>query len=349
MKTTLLWLCVRNTVGISLMLLMCFCSALLAHQDCWTTKQIGNVKARILTGFNYEEINKVFLYAELAERLAKKMHYSKPILLEFYHNYTEKNSAKSYSLCYSNGAVRYEWEVMNSNQCLMDDTAIVIRQSAWRFDAEATLKLLEYAIGNTKHIQYTQQEVYTHWIDGHIPTIDSVLIASIVTKPTSTAITELLNTRVNQTDSANIYGILYYLRNGKFTIYRHEDEKPDTAYITLDNIYQFNRFDNDDVMVFDTDTSFYYIKSFALKEFGKHHVSKRHVLADARYNYSPFRVREIGGNKISIYFWYFNPNPPAPVSKGQIRLTIIPERTALYYTERDELKQNIDEILDARK
>ena len=42
-----------------------------AHQDFYVTKDYGNIKVRVKTGFVYEEINKAFIIGQLAEKLAK--------------------------------------------------------------------------------------------------------------------------------------------------------------------------------------------------------------------------------------------------------------------------------------
>lgn len=56
-----------------------------AHQGFWVVTESGNVKTRIKTGYQYEEIKKVQIIGELAELLAKKLNYNEPILLDFNH------------------------------------------------------------------------------------------------------------------------------------------------------------------------------------------------------------------------------------------------------------------------
>jgi hypothetical protein len=56
-----------------------------AHQDFFVVNEFGNVKTRIKTGYEYEEIKKVQIIGELAELLAKKLNYNEPILLDFNH------------------------------------------------------------------------------------------------------------------------------------------------------------------------------------------------------------------------------------------------------------------------
>jgi hypothetical protein len=56
-----------------------------AHKDFWKVADFGNVKVRVKTGFQYEEINKAFIIGQLAEKLSKDLNYADTIFLDFNH------------------------------------------------------------------------------------------------------------------------------------------------------------------------------------------------------------------------------------------------------------------------
>ena len=130
----------------------------LAHQDFTVTRDYGNVAVRIKTGFEYEEIQKVFIIGQLAEKLAEKLNYKNPVFLDFSHNYT-RDSSYDYFISYDDGSftdVMYKDERKKS---FRESEAIVIRQISRTFDISVTLKLLEYAILNLGNIKSTQTEI----------------------------------------------------------------------------------------------------------------------------------------------------------------------------------------------
>lgn len=118
-----------------------------AHTDFWRTKDFGNVKVRIKTGFEYEEINKVFIFGKLAEQFSKQLNYTDNIFLDFNHHYTG-NCDPDFFISYDNGTVRKSWNNEPIEKDTLSNKSIVIRQVARQFDAENTLKLLEFAIKN---------------------------------------------------------------------------------------------------------------------------------------------------------------------------------------------------------
>jgi hypothetical protein len=132
------------------------CESVFAHQDFWITQDYGNVKVRIKTGYKYEEIYKVFLFGQLAEQFAKQLNYSGNIFLDFSHHYTG-DITPDYFISYDKGNGGYTHKEKGKD--LLKKTSIVVRQVARQFDAQTTLKLLEYAILNIENIKSSQTEI----------------------------------------------------------------------------------------------------------------------------------------------------------------------------------------------
>jgi len=292
-----------------------------AHQDRFITENCGNVKVRIRTGFKFEEIEKVFLLGQLAEEFAKQLNYSDTIFLDFNHYYIG-NCEPDYFISFDKEDYGYE--------NLLTENAIVIRQVARQFDAQTTLKLLEYAILNSEHIKLSQKSIkynknYCQW---KINSIDTVLIKKILKEPNSIQLNNALGLKLERREEDFEYGILYYLQDNKYTVFFRNYDKTDTNLITLDNVYDWIKFDDSSVLVFDTDSSFYFVNQYK--------ASNRHVLQNIYDSYYPFS---------STYFVTETDEEDIIVDR-EILILIhtrdYKEITFIYSVEKDELIEDED-------
>ncbi len=304
-----------------------------AHSDFYIVKDFENVKVRIKTGYKYEEIEKVFLIGQLADSFAIQLNYSEPIFLDFNHYYVG-NCEPNYFISYDRGKIQNTWSGVSKEDDFLKDKSIVVRQVARQFDSQTTLKLLEYAIINIKKIKSSQNELiynknYCQW---RINSIDTTLIKGILNEPNSNQINNILSLKIER--PFNDF-VSYYLQNNKYTVFFSGfHTTKDTALIILDNVYQF--YENRKSLIFDTDTSFYYIDGFAKK------VSRRHVIQNTNGNYRPYGINYIGNEKFSIHFRYYpKENDPENAEK----FVFEKERTLIYLMEKDVLIQNLDELL----
>ncbi len=317
-------------IFISLLAFSLACRTASAHEDFYVTRDFGNVKVRIETGFEYEEISKVMMLGELAEQMAAAMHYSGPVFLDFDHNYVG-GRAPEFAISYGLGRIESRWGV----DSVLTADALVIRQTAPEFKARTTLKLLEYAILNERHIKATQRQVeYARTLGKtqytlKINSIDTLAIAQVLDTPNSALLTRTLNTRIDQPAEDFKAGAKYYLKDGQYvkfpwsydqparnnvthgiSYYWQNDQffvqatgmfnHPDTVLLRLDNIYDFRRFEIASILVFDSDTSFYYVRPF-----NEPYISPRQVLHDTHNYHRPFKVAYLGGLKFSIGFSYY--------------------------------------------
>lgn len=86
------------------------------------------------------------------------------------------------------------------------------------------------------------------------------------------------------------------------------------------------------MIIFDTDSTFYYVNQYQKK------VSKRNIINNKHDYYRPYKIEFIGGNKISINFYYY--------SKEEGRQP--KDRTLIYLIEEDELIQDLDKLIEKR-
>ncbi len=318
----------------------------LAHGDYFYEKKYGNVKVSILTGFDYEEINKVFILGKLASKLAKKLNYNKPIFLYFKHHYLTEDKPEYYI---SSSRGKEDRQDINNNEDWQEfnhlkQEAIVLQQMGNYFDIASTLKLLEYAINNTTFIKSNQELIEYH----REKTTFRYRFYSINQKPIKEQLAKKSSKLIAATQKNKIYrtenfserefttGCSYYWQDNKFHLFwRSRDynsntnkaEFNDNHLLTLDSLYIFQEIENLDYAIFNTRKSFYYTDQHQRK------ISKNHIIEDAQGYYRPFKVRKIAFDKVSLSMekMMWSQNETA--------------RTLIYLTRKDKLIQDLDERL----
>lgn len=85
-------------------------------------------------------------------------------------------------------------------------------------------------------------------------------------------------------------------------------------------------------VVFDTDSTFYYVNRY------NRMVSKQQTIESKCDFYEHYKVEYIGGDKISIYFWYYSNNEYLQFK----------ERTLIYLIENDFLIQDLDKLIEKK-
>ncbi len=305
-----------------------------AHEDFWMIKDFGNVKVRIKTGFEYEELNKVLIIGELAAQFSKQLNYTNKIFLDFDHHYTG-DCEPDYFISFDKGKIEKSWIGADKEKNFLKRKSIVVRQVSRYFDAETTLKLLEYAIQNVEQIKSSQKEInysknFCQWI---INSIDTIKINTILLEPVSNQIKRALSLKIEKPDKAFKNGLSYFFKDNKYAIFSREYNKDDNTLLILDNIYDMKSFESSSMIVFDTDSTFYYVNQY------QHRVSKRHTIHNNFDYCEPYKVEHIGGDKIFIYFFYYS---------NEDRKLQLKYRTLLYLIEKDELIQDLDKLIEKR-
>lgn len=323
----------KYVLGLFLILI---CESALAHTDFWRFHEYGNIKVRIRTGFDYEEINKALIIGQLAEKLVNQHSYTAPVLLDFNHYYVG-DCNPDYFLSFDKGRIGDpKSEDPNAIDSLKED-GVVIRQVAREFDAEATLKLLEYAVLNVGKIQSAQQPIeYNHnYCQWRINSIDTAEIRSLLKEPHSQFVAQALSNRIERPDTGFKYGLSYYFKDNWSVVFVRDRKAGDEIVVGCEKVYDFIRLSSSTGVVFDTDSSFYYIGQYNAKP----QVSTRQVIDATSDHFMPYEVKSIGRNKLSIYFWYYSDEPGIQPK----------ERTLIYLIKSDKLIQDLDKLIDHSK
>lgn len=319
--------------NILILILFLYFGNVFAHQDFWMTKDFGNVKVRIKTGFEYEEISKVLIIGQLAEQFSKQLHYTDKIFLDFSHHYTG-NCEPDYFISFDKGKNENSWSYADKENDFLKEKSIVVRQVSRQFEAETSLKLLEYAIQNVGQIKSSQKEInynknYCQWT---INSIDSTKIKTILLEPQSNQLKTALTLKIEKPEKEFKYGLSYFFKDNNYSIFSREYGKDDKTLLELDNVYDIKKIGSSTMIVFDTDSTFYYVNQYQNK------VSKRHPINDNYGYYQPFNLAYIGEDKISINFSYY--------TKEEGRQP--KNRTLIYLIEEDELIQDLDKLIEKR-
>jgi len=319
----------KLTRFIAIQVLILISAQLFANEDMLVSRKFGNTMVTINTAYEYEEVDKVFIWGQLAEKLSKELKFTKQINLFFNHSYVKDSNPDYFITCKK---IRHK------------KGSIYIEVFARQFNIEKCLKLLEFGILNRENIKSSQKEIDYHknYYNIKIKSIDSTIIKTTLDKPSSKQVLKILELRVDRPDKNFYYGISYYFKENKFTFflrelngsYKEKLKKSDTDLISFSNVYYMPKLENLSVIVFDTDSSFYYID-----QYNKPIISKKQIIHDIHTNYKPYKVNDIGGGKFSIYFDY--------LLDTKYEWNYKP-RNMIYLVKKDTLIQDLDKLIDLK-
>jgi hypothetical protein len=300
-----------------------------AHQDFYIEKEFGNVKVRIKTGYDYREIRKIMMIGSLAKEFLKQKKYTKKVFLDFDHYYIE-DCKPDYFISFDKGSITYIQNNQDDKEkSNLKKKGIVIRQVGRIFNSKKTIQLLEIGIDNVSYIKSKQKKIeykknYNHW---KINTIDTLFIQEELEKPISKTLKKILEIKIKSLQEKN--SIKYFLQKNQFHFPLRRKGKQDSILLSVDNIYDLHKVGFGDLVVFDTDSSFYFLSM----SYGKGKASKRQIIENFKKPFRPYSIIKLGGDKygIDINDW------------EQYK------RVLIYRKDDDVLIQDLDELIDEHK
>lgn len=304
-----------------------FSLTVFAHQDFWVVKEFGNIKTRIKTGYQYEEIKKVEIIGKLAEMLAKELNYNKPVLLDFNHFYV--GIAKpTYFLSFDRGKINYNSSNKENGIKLLDKNGIVIRQVSNTFNILNTLKILEYSINNWKSIEKEQKtiEYKENYCDWLINSINKTKILNILNNNESETLKKIKKLKIYRPESKLKFSLNYFWKNGKYHIFYRENNK-EKIILSINSIYSIQKEWNT-IFIFETKTKFLVIDNN-----NKELISKKWNIENGNQNYRPYKIERLGGDKYVIKFSFFSEE------------TGEQNRILIYSKNNDKLIQDLDKLM----
>jgi hypothetical protein len=303
------------------------------HSDFYREQDFGNVKVRIKTGFDYEEIKKAWIIGELSQKLCEQARYKRPIFIDFVHHYTS-DCVPDYFLSYDDGTIVESWGDRQEKP-IAEGNALVIRQVSRKFTPAITLKLLEYAIANQKRIKDEQKKLAYHknYCQWSVQSIDTAQARAIAMGRISGEVQRILNTRIyrQEKDGKPKGEVSYYFQDNQYHLFCNDNTAKDSVLLRVDNVHQLKKLPYGKAIVFDSDSSFYAIEGVYAPQ-----VSRRYIIENIGRHYQPIPVQLVGELKVAFPFG------------ERLRMGKVKERIALYRFDKDELIQDLDALLDEK-
>lgn len=279
-----------------------------AHTGVGMTQHYGNVEVFSFKNYNLEEFRKAFIIGKLAKKLADKLNYTDSIYLDFYHNH-HKIDSLPYIYHLVIDRLRALGQIHKTG-----GEKIIVRQFANEYNVEETLKLLEYGLMHRKQIKQNQSiknnaTIYSSLVRSFL-SISDAEIQQILQKPSSTAIKEVMQNRVDRPtfeyDSQS--SISYYWQNDIYYLFRQQTSKQknpkETIIMELPRIHTFYPL-YPMTVVFENPASFYVIHpNHRDPKTGTYIPSKKQTISHMSNIDQGKKVSAISHDDISIFFRY---------------------------------------------
>lgn len=143
----------------------------------------------------------------------------------------------------------------------------------------------------------------------------------------------------------------YYYQNRKYHIIEKNNsiEHKEVKIMELDNLFQLSEIHARYLVLFDTDSSFYFINDPTGSFRTEKNISQRHTF-DRKSSYTPYQVTYMGRDKICITIRMENVEPIRKKIKGGYSTTHYPygrDVNMVYIVELDKLVEDVDTILES--
>jgi hypothetical protein len=288
-------------VILALLILLVVVLKVQSHSDSGKFYKFGSVTSFILWGFyEHEERNKAIIISMLADSLLEKHHYSNNVNLGFTHSYTDK-SIETFSV----SLVSYDKETPQ----------LKIDLKGYQYDTEKVLKLLEYAIVNMKDWQKQHNQnsvVVEEYFDVvsmqkrscRIFRIPNFIVENALKRQPSDVVKGLLLKKMyrpsDDLTKLDNSSISYYLQNDQYHILHRmsmNGKEYELEVLILDNLFQYVPIPRvDRAMIFDTDSSFYFLNYFNAKSVKL----SRKIIPSLTVKYYPYQVSFPGQSMVTF-------------------------------------------------
>jgi len=267
-----------------------------SHENERITKVYGNVKINISSGFFGERTNKSLIIAQYAEMLSKKYNYVKPIELNFF-----EDLKKDFLFGYL--------QEINAEDSIFVET-LHLRFHKKEFDAVGCLNIIEYAILNSKQIEFQKNK-----------------LASIYHSDPSSTVYEILKNKIyrpNEIEELSTLEFTYYYQNDQFYCVALTELKNEVVLYQFKDILYFKGL-NKNILIIVTNHD-----ELKIVNTSEH----KNLTSLKIYNpdkfYLPIKAHLLNNNVVLFTFNY---------------LSINRERIMLFFIDKKILIQNIDELI----
>lgn len=343
----------------------------MASEEAHVTRNFQNIYLHY-QGVYYEQEQILMLISILTAKLCNELNYKDSLFLNFSPPCQRNNPSNYYYIFYKDSCLKERHlnsDYEDSGSTYFDKDILIIEQVASSFDPLKTLKLVEYGIKNREFIYQNRKKICN----------DTNILNKIFNEQPSEAINKIIEEKTYRKDfvfdfdssgriinSNENENLTYYYQNNLYYIQLHgycfgiqnnsdtnkyssKGRYKDTNALILSNIYQFKKIDFDKLIIFDTDSTFYYLKydiCYYIHKSKKHTIIKESNSNDASYFHYVNEINYLDGDLVSIYFSeekIFEQGFP----RYNFTSSYIKYRHALYFIDEDRLVQNLEKELES--
>lgn len=304
------------------------------YQDLITTYSFENVKIRIKTGESFVEIkNKAIFLGQLALHTAKDRKYKNEIIIDIEHDYSNRDSNKIY-VGFTNADIypKSDYQKLNDKRkCLR----IYLRTRDIEYDK--VIQILDNSILNIDFILVNQVQKQLNKTNIFALDNENLNRINITSSITNNILSCKLDRVIGDNQKYTSFTTSYFFKDNKYHLYglginNYKNRNDTVVLATISNIYQFERLNYAWALVFDTDTSFYFLDNSY--QYGPS-ISKRHTISKTFSNYIPFSVTQVSEYIFISFSVYTEDIGPQPI-----------HRLLTYKPKTDILIQDTKTLLD---
>jgi len=263
-----------------------------SYQDVISTYSFENVKIRLKTGQSFIEIqNKAIILGQLALLTAKERKYKNEIIFDIVHDYSKQDSAKEY-IGFSNIDISLKSDFSKLN---VKKKYLIIYLIARNIEYDKVIQILDNSILNIDFIIANQIEKQIG--NSNIFALDNENLNRINVKSriTDKILSCKLDRVIDDNQNYTSYSTSYFFKDNKYHLYglslnNHKNRNDTVVVATISNIFQFERLNYSWIIVFDSDTSFYFLNNSYQNG---PTISQRHTISKTFSNYMPFNVTQV--------------------------------------------------------
>lgn len=204
---------------------------------------------------------------------------------------------------------------------------IHLRQQGNNFSIYNSLKLLEFAIMNRETI-IKDEKIY--WIDDFV--FKGIFIDTLINTINSKELVKTFSHSIFLTEEDRFYGLGCYWLNNEYHIYFGRPDDASAEIYRVNDLFQIDRLSDRELMIFDTDTSFYYIRHEVPE---RENCVQRKIINSIEREFTHYLVINLWSDKVHILSnFYYSP---------------FKQKSMLYLTLSNTLIDDFDELIERCK
>ncbi len=228
---------------IFLSLLICMLAlSVSAHQDFYVPHKTDNVTLTILTGFEFEEINKCRLVTNQVADLCKILGYKKKIRIDFEHEYLSAPNPEAVFISVDKWQIIDQYASSPFKPKAKEKARIYLRVISDQIPVATVLKAIRFAIENETEIEECQQQykVQRQHVDWTIYSMAPNEIANRLSTINLSDLWPNLSKKYYAIDKREGGELTYYLQRDSFCVFYQQNESLESEFFCTTKLFQIS-------------------------------------------------------------------------------------------------------------